>query len=164
MLDADPLLLGNTLAGLDPVCPARPDGDLHRSAVLGELRFTRMPHGRPSFWQCEQRTSDSRAPFEVICETESDDPPGAAHEACVTAIRRTQLEYARLVFPALEAEMARRGQRLSITWDQLRLRSIRLPYRPLLNPRSEITFLADGLSFCVTCFGGEPKKVRIDSE
>jgi len=163
----DDLLLETRVAGVEPVRPLRPSGEIYESPMLGRLEFARMPHGRPSFWRGEMRMPDSRYGLQIVCEVESDELPGSDQTACVTAFRRLQVQDAMLCAPLINERLRELNIERGISADDLVLTLIHLPPRPLSAARFELGFRASSipnLSFTVVFIRGKPRSVRIDSD
>jgi hypothetical protein len=163
----DDLLLDARLAGLEPVRPQRPSGEIFESPMLGRLEFARMPRGRPSFWRGEIRMPDSRFGLQIVCEVEGDDLPGSDQAACVTAFRRLQVQDAMLCAPLINDRLRELQIGRCISADDLVLTSIHLPPRPLSAARFELGFRSSSipnLSLTVVFTRGVPRSVRIDSD
>ncbi len=166
-LDPDPLRLDLREARVAPVRPRRACGDLFESPLLGQLRFARMPQGRPSCWRGEQSMPDSRFTLKIVCEVESDRLPGADHVACVVAIRRLQVQDAILCAPLINERLGQLRPRRSVSAEDLVLTSIHLPPHPLIDARFELGFRARSaqhLTLTVVFVRGAPHSVRIDSD
>ena len=163
----DGLSLEPRLAGLEPVHPLRASGEIVESPMLGRLEFSRMPHGRPSFWRGEQWMPDSRFPLRIVCEVEGDHLPGSDQGACVTAFRRLQVQDAMLCAPLINQRLRELQIAHTVTVDDLVLTLIHLPPHPLADARFELGFRAtsiQNLSFNVVFVRGTPRSVRIDSD
>jgi hypothetical protein len=165
--DTDPLLVEIKIAGLEPVRPQRPGGEIYESPMMGRLEFARMPYGRPSFWHAVHRMPDSRFTLQIVCEVESDRLPGADQEACVTAFRRLQVQDAIRCAPLINARLQELRPSRKVRVDDLVLTSIHLPPHPLTDARFELGFRATSmpeLQFTIVFVHGVPHSVRIDSD
>jgi hypothetical protein len=165
--DIDDLLVEPRVAGLEPVRTLRSSGEIYESPMLGRLEFSRMPHGRPSFWRGQMRMPDSRYALQLVCEVEGDDLPGSDQAACVTAFRRLQVQDAMLCAPLISERMRELQMARGVSADDLVLTLIHLPARPLSAARFELGFRAPSvphLSFNVVFVRGTPRSVRIDSD
>jgi hypothetical protein len=164
---ADPLLVEIKIAGLEPVRPQRPTGEIFESSMLGRLEFSQMPYGRLSFWHVEQWMPDSRFALKIVCEVESDRLPGADQEACVTAFRRLQVQDAIRCAPLINTRLQELRPSRKVRVDDLVLTSIHLPPHPLTDARFELGFRAASmpeLQFTIVFVRGVPYSVRIDSD
>ena len=161
----DDLLLETRVAGVEPVRPLRPSGEIYESPMLGRLEFARMPQGRPSFWRGELRMPDSRFALQIVCEVEGDDLPGSDQAACVTAFRRLQVQDAMLCAPLINKRLRELQLAFTVGVDDLVLTLIHLPPHPLTDARFELGFRARTvahLAFTVVFVRGTPRSVRID--
>jgi hypothetical protein len=165
--DIDLPFLEHQLAGLEPVPPKRPLGEVFESPMLGRLEFAPMPYGRPSFWRGSQKMPDSRFPLWIVCEVDGDRQPGADQAACVIAFRRLQVQDAMQCAPLINARLAELQIAGTIVPDDLVLTLIHLPPHPLTDARFELGFRAaphPQLLFTVVFVRGTPRTVRVDSD
>ncbi len=164
---SDPVTIGSKFAGIEPVRRKRGEGAIFVCPVLGRLEYVPMPSGRPSFWHGVQRMPDSPLGLKIVCEVETDDPPGADHVACVVAIRRRQVKDAAASLPLVRARLRQLQLSDGIGVDDLRLAGIHLAARPMVASRQILEYrigAAPRLLFLVVFSQGKPTAVHVDGD
>ena len=158
------LPLGVRFASLEPMAPRRATGDIVESLILGRMAFTSMPEGVCSFWRGIKDVPGSPFPLEVVCDVVGDRAPGAGHEARLAGMRLCQVTETLAALGLINRRLSDLQVPKVVGIRELVVTGVRLPARPLIDPRSERTYRSASLaeiSVTVVFALGVPASARI---
>jgi len=94
------------------------------------MSFVAMPQGRPSIWRSRSHMPDESNDFIVTVEVHGDEEPGEEQISQMSAIRKTQVQYAVMATPLINNKLkaSRRGHQISA--EDLCLVEVRMPRQP----------------------------------